>query len=289
MDVLRRARADLKEHGQSAAAHEIPARYAEEAVGRTYANEAHITALARLVFAEENLGGQPFAHLDIYAETDRIAQELEATLGRPPSLIELTNTALHRVHSTPETFPTLSAIAGIFRELAGLGSAEPEPGTEPDYLEVDDRREAVDEVRFVTFVERFSLSSCIDGCPACVGAPCDLGHPSLTRNLVSRRLLRALMRTLLDTQAIDTNATPIDALAERASQLSSEDSWVILRGTRSRTLPCRTASTQHQFHADRRAGALRRRSLTRHLPGSAACISLAFTPSQASKRDSLTF
>ena len=226
-DVLREARVDFRKNAFSARARELPPHYLERAMGRPDSSRARMAALARLVLAEENLGADHIPHLELFLEVDTVANELALRLGRRGTMVEVSNATLTRVDLEPEQFPTLARVRNIYRNLADA----PDVPASPDYVDYDERRGHRDEVRFVTFVERFTLSSCVDGCPACLTAACDLGPLSLTRNLVSRRLLRAVMLSALveGSVAVTSASTTDEVLAEIASRPIPR--WLVIRST----------------------------------------------------------
>jgi hypothetical protein len=78
------------------------------------------------------------------------------------------------------------------------------------------------------------LRTCVDACPACLAASCDIGHIDITRHTLSRRQLRKAHRRLTAgfTVAFEEGVTDAESLARLARESGG---WVIL--TYSHRLP----------------------------------------------------
>lgn len=217
---LRQGREEMEAVSRSAEAADETERLLREVLGRIHRDQVLAGALGRLLLGRETLAGLELPHVELYLETDAVAREVEERFGRPGTVVEISNAALHAVSERPATFPNLSAARQRFQELYASGHAvdddAPDLFDPAELPDIDERRTRVDEVRFVTLVERFALSACIDGCPACVAASCTLGSPSLMRHLVSRRLLHELVLGLVGRGAVNLDAARSAAAAVAA-------------------------------------------------------------------------
>lgn len=82
----------------------------------------------------------------------------------------------------------------------------------------------------MTLVERYALSTCIDGCPACLAGACDLAGPTLSRQLLSRRLLRRVLLGTLAAEAVDLDAASTAAEAAHLTLSRPAPDWFVVRG-----------------------------------------------------------
>lgn len=134
--------------------------------------------LATVLTSEVHVNGERFAHLDVLLELLDLESELSARFHRTPLPQELAGYALTLLKED-RNLPHLKRLLQVYRTHFQQVLVE-EQGEEE--MTADDR--------FLAQVESWSLSTCVDACPACLAGSCDQGHIDVTRHNVSRTLLK---------------------------------------------------------------------------------------------------
>lgn len=187
--------------------------------GTLEANSNELAQLAAQLLTDVRVMGQQFRRVDVLCELLDLERELSLTFGRTPLPAELAGYALSQLEAGAD-IPTLNALLQVYRDhFAVLDKAveyEEAIGDDAEENMGDDEAANADD-RFLAQVEFFSMSTCVDACPACLASGCDLGPIDVMRHNVSRAWLKRAHRSLTRSFTLAKEQQTIQCVLDVAS------------------------------------------------------------------------